>query len=129
MSRALAHASWSVDGALGELVHEHLQQVIDPCSAASVLPMSILELGLIRDVELVEGSLVVHLRLTSPSCMMVAYLAREVTTRLVGLPGVTRIEVRPDEGLDWEPDLIDADRAAERERRLVHLQLSRPPVS
>ena len=128
MAYAAERLGWSLDETLAEMVHERLQQVVDPCSAASVLAMSIVELGLIRDVELVGGALLVRLRLTSPSCMMVAYIGREVTSRLADLPGVARVEVCPDEGLDWEPAFMDPEMAVERERRLVHLDLGPPPV-
>jgi metal-sulfur cluster biosynthetic enzyme len=128
MSYAAERLGWSLDESLAQVVHERLQQVVDPCSAASVLPMSIVELGLVRDVGLVDGALLVRLRLTSPSCMMVAYIGKEVAVRLEGLPGVDRVEVCPDEGLDWEPVFMDPDKAAERERRLVHLDLGRPSV-
>ena len=83
--------------------------------------MSIVELGLVRDVALDDGVLTVYLRLTSPSCMMVAYIAKEVVARLNGLPGVATVRVAADEGLDWDPSMMDQHVAAERARRLVRL--------
>jgi metal-sulfur cluster biosynthetic enzyme len=119
-----ASETWSLDGPIAGEVERSLGAVVDPCSTASVLSMSIVELGLIRDVTLNDaGDLEVHLRLTSPSCMMVAYIAREVTDRLIDLPGVASVRVVPDEGLDWSPSMMDPDVAEERERRLVHLDL------
>jgi metal-sulfur cluster biosynthetic enzyme len=111
---------WSIGESAG-LIRQLLADVVDPCSTASVLPMSIVELGLIRDVVLDDGVLTVYLRLTSPSCMMVAYIAKEVITRLGALPEVTEVGVLPDEGLDWDPSMIDRRVAAERSRRLVQL--------
>ncbi|WP_116953357.1 metal-sulfur cluster assembly factor [Jiangella endophytica] len=118
---ALAHVGWSVPGGLGAAVEDRLDQIIDPCSTASVLPMSIVEMGLVADVTLAGGRLAVHLRLTSPSCLMVGYIAREVEERLAGL--ADGVDVVPDAGLDWDPGHVDPEIAAERARRLTFLDL------
>lgn len=119
---------WSVAGGLSASIRQRLDGVVDPCSSASVLPMSVIELGLVRDVTLTAGILTVHLRLTSPSCMMVAYLAKEMTERLSDLPGVTRVRVQPDEGLDWEPSMMDPVVARRRAERLALLGFPAVPV-
>lgn len=115
---------WSVPDELGMLIEEQLAGVVDPCSTASVVSMSIVELGLVPDVSLDQGVLTVHLRLTSPSCMMVGYIAREVEERLSGLEGVGSVVVQPDAGLDWDPSMMDPHVARERGRRLTLLRLS-----
>jgi metal-sulfur cluster biosynthetic enzyme len=109
---------WSLPAGMAPVVERHLGAIVDPCSTASVLSMSILAMGLIRDVTLDDGVLTVHLRLTSPSCMMVGYIAHEVTHRLSDLPGVRDVAVAPDEGLDWDPSMMDAAVATERHKRL-----------
>lgn len=114
-------AVWSIGEPAVTRVRQLLAGVVDPCSTASVLPMSIVELGLVRDVALDDGVLSVYLRLTSPSCMMVAYIAKEVVARLNGLPGVAEVRVAADDGLDWDPSMMDQHVAAERARRLVLL--------
>jgi metal-sulfur cluster biosynthetic enzyme len=119
--RGERHSQWTIGEPATTRVRQLLAEVVDPCSTASVLPMSIVELGLVRDVVLDEGVLAVYLRLTSPSCMMVAYIAKEVIARLGHLPGVTEVRVMPDEGLDWDPSMMDPHVAAERSRRLVRL--------
>jgi metal-sulfur cluster biosynthetic enzyme len=115
---------WTLDPSLTAAVEERLAGVVDPCSTASVLSMSIVELGLVRDVTLDEEVLTVHLRLTSPSCVMVGYIAREVIARLGDLPGVTEVRLAPDEGLDWDPSMMDPRVAEERHTRLQLLELS-----
>lgn len=115
---------WGLSPSLTAAVEERLAGVVDPCSTASVLPMSIVELGLIRDVTLAGGVLTVHLRLTSPSCVMVGYIAREVIARLADLPGVTEVRLAPDEGLDWDPSMMEPRMAEERRKRLQLLELS-----
>lgn len=121
------HRTWSVPPELGRVVESRLDDVVDPCSTASVMSMSVIELGLIRDVTFADDHVLkVHLRLTSPSCMMVGYIAREVGERLSDLPGVTRVELLPDGGLDWDPSMIDPAVAAERANRLSLLQIGGP---
>lgn len=115
---------WALSPSMTAAVEERLAGVVDPCSTASVLPMSIVELGLVRDVTLDRGVLTVHLRLTSPSCVMVGYIAREVVARLADLPGVTEVRLAPDEGLDWDPTMMDPRVAEERHKRLQLLELS-----
>ena len=115
---------WSVGPHLTDEVLGRLAGVVDPCSTASVVSMSIVELGLVRDVSLEEGILTVHLRLTSPSCIMVGYIAREVISRLEDLPTVTEVRIAPDEGLDWDPSMMDPAVAEERRKRLTLLQLT-----
>jgi metal-sulfur cluster biosynthetic enzyme len=118
---------WSIGEPAESGIKSRLEGVVDPCSTASVLPMNIVQLGLIRDVTLDRGVLSVFLRLTSPSCMMVAYIAREVTERLGTMTGVSEVSVIPDEGLEWEPSMIDERVAAERSRRLVLLGMPVQP--
>jgi metal-sulfur cluster biosynthetic enzyme len=114
-------AEWSIGEPAVTRIRQLMVGVVDPCSTASVLPMNIVELGLVRDVVLDEDVLTVYLRLTSPSCMMVAYITKEVIARLSGLPGVAEVRVAADEGLDWDPSMMDQHVAAERARRLVQL--------
>src|SRR5436309_3153336 len=81
-----------------------LNRVIDPCSAASASPMSIVEMGLIRELRISEnGDVCVSLRLSSPSCYMVSYMAAHAKQYISELSGVRHIDVDADAGLDWDP--------------------------
>lgn len=101
-----------------------LEQITDPCSAASASPMNLVEMGLIRSVEIDEdGAVSIALRLTSPACFMVGHMAEEAK-RLIGpLPGVTAVELIPDAGLDWSPADIKAPAAGRRRRRVAERRL------
>ena len=51
-----------------------LDKVVDPCSAASASPMSIVEMGLIRDLRISpDGDVSVFLRLSAPGLLLVAF--------------------------------------------------------
>jgi len=103
-------------------VYEALEQIVDPCSAASASPMNLVEMGLVKDVVLSEGGsrVDVHLRLTSPQCLMIGYMTKAARRLIGALPGVERVEVHADEGLDWTPSMIH-DGA--RSRRRLQLQV------
>jgi metal-sulfur cluster biosynthetic enzyme len=102
-------------------VYAELEKIIDPCSAASVAPMNLVEMGLIAGVEISpEGDVDVRLRLTTPSCQMVIYMAKETIRLVSDLPGVREVRVHPDAGVDWDPSLI-APQAAERRRYRLRL--------
>lgn len=105
-------------------VYECLEKVIDPCSAASVSPMNLVEMGLVRQVRVSDDGhrVDVDLRLTSPQCMMIAHMTK-ATRRLVSeLNGVEHVEVHADLGLDWAPSDIRPE-AQERRRRSLELRL------
>jgi metal-sulfur cluster biosynthetic enzyme len=103
-----------------EQVYDCLRRIHDPCSVASVSPMNLVEMGLIRQVRISDGGEVdVDMRLTAPSCFMVGFMSKE-TTRLVGeLDWVTAVRLNPDEGLDWDPDLIAPEAQQRRHLALV----------
>lgn len=105
-----------------------LDTIVDPCSAASVAPMGLVSMGLVRQVRISPtGEVDVDLRLTSPSCFMIAYLSTESVKRVGALPGVSAVRVHPDEGLDWSPELINAASTEHRRQGLVLMR--RPPAN
>jgi metal-sulfur cluster biosynthetic enzyme len=91
-----------------DLVCERLAGIVDPCSAATARPLSIVEMGLVKDVVVNGGEVTVRLRLTSPSCGMGWYFMQQADQRLADLPGVDRVSVTLDNGLEWTPDMMAA---------------------
>ena len=51
-----------------EDVISRLHEITDPCSAATKVPLSIVEMGMVENVELTSGKVFVALRMTSPLC-------------------------------------------------------------
>lgn len=102
-----------------------LERIIDPCSAASASPMNLVEMGLIRELRIDDdGRVDIDLRLTSPSCLMVAFMTKEARRLVSELPEVSRVEVHADAGLDWTPGDIHPRAAARRRRRLAELPMA-----
>lgn len=107
-----------VEHRLSEPVYAALRQIIDPCSAASASPMNLVEMGLVREVTFSEDDsrVDIHLRLTSPQCLMIAYMTKAARGLITQIAGVTQVEVHADHGLDWSPSMIEE--AAQHRRRL-----------
>src|ERR1700676_4692110 len=87
-----------------EDVISRLHEVIDPCSAATGAPLSIVEMGMIQSVEIVSRNVVVSLRMTSPLSHALPYLQMEVERVLTGITGVDGVKCTFDHGGNWQPD-------------------------
>lgn len=111
---------------LVEQIYDRLRLIVDPCSAATTTPMNLVEMGLVRDVRISAdmSQVDVDLRLTSPQCLMIAYMTKNARRLIADLPGVTTVEVHADNGLDWLPSYIEPE-AQERRRRSLSLLAER----
>jgi metal-sulfur cluster biosynthetic enzyme len=90
-------------------VHDALRGVVDPCSAATGVPLSILDMGLLGSIG-IDGDVVsIELRLTSPLCHQSPYFLIEIERRVGALPGVRSVVCRTDLGLDWDPAMMSPD--------------------
>src|SRR5258708_9840908 len=73
-----------------EDVISRLQEIIDPCSAATKVPLSIVEMGMVENVELASGNVAVDLRMTSPVCYPMTYLPKAGRRAAGGTPCIWR---------------------------------------
>jgi metal-sulfur cluster biosynthetic enzyme len=97
-----------------------LDEIKDPCSLASGVPMGLAEMGLVDRIEISPGGdVAIRLRLTSPFCHMIGYFKTEVQRRVLALPGIASVSLSADNGLDWSPERISAPAQA---RRAAHLR-------
>jgi metal-sulfur cluster biosynthetic enzyme len=96
-------------------VREKLDGIVDPCSEARGTDISIVEMGLLKRIEVDDGSVHVELRITSPSCMMVGYFIEQANERVGSLPGVEEVTLSTDAGLSWRDEMM-AEAAKERRR-------------
>lgn len=112
---------------LQQHVYDCLGQILDPCSVASVSPMSLLEMGMVREVRISQsGEVDVDLRLSAPSCLMVGVMNKEANRRIGAIDGVTAVRLNPDDGLDWNPDFMAEAAKRRRARRLEEYRSSTP---
>ncbi|HUN65920.1 MAG TPA: iron-sulfur cluster assembly protein [Bacteroidota bacterium] len=77
-----------------EEVLEALKEVYDP-----EIPVSIVDLGLIYEIKIIDDWVGVKMTLTTPGCGMGGSIANRVRERVLDLPGVHECDVR----LVWEP--------------------------
>ena len=99
-----------------------LNAIKDPCSVAAGVSIGLEDMGVINSVAISpDGDVQINLRLTSPACHMVAYMTEEAIARVGALPGVSRVEVVPDAGLDWSPTMITPDAQQRRLERLARM--------
>lgn len=86
-----------------EAVRDALRSVFDP-----ELGENLVDLGMVRQIDIADGQVTVHLVLTVPGCPLVGWIAHEVQQVVSRLPGVKRVELKlldepwqPPEHNDW----------------------------
>jgi metal-sulfur cluster biosynthetic enzyme len=102
-----------------------LDEIMDPCSISAKAPMSIVEMGLVRAIEIDGGAVHVRLRFTSPGCLMgLTVFWPEITRRVSELPGVESVAIEIEDSLWSEDDIrpearerLEAVRRARSDRR------------
>ncbi len=111
-----------------EDVISRLYEIIDPCSAATNGPLSIVEMGMVENVELASGNVIVALRMTSPMCQALPYFQMEVERVLAGIPGIDGVKCTFDHGANWQPDnmTVDAQRKLAERREFVRSRAVKP---
>lgn len=75
-------------------VVDHLRQVVDP-----EVGLNVVDLGLIYDLEIEDGTVRVTLTMTTPACPMSGYIRDRIDELLGSAEGVEHVETE----LVWEP--------------------------
>ena len=87
-----------------ELVRERLKDVLDP-----ELQMSIMELGLVYDVEIEDGNVKVIYTLTSPACPLGPVIDGQIHDVLLDMPGVNEVDTEMTLTPPWDPRIHASD--------------------
>jgi metal-sulfur cluster biosynthetic enzyme len=87
-----------------ELVMEKLTDVFDP-----ELQMSIVELGLIYDVEINGDTVKVTYTLTTPGCPLGPVIDGQIHDALMGIPGVRYVDPVLTFSPPWDPRTMASD--------------------
>ena len=82
-------------------IKEALRDVYDP-----EIPVNVLDLGLIYDIQVNEGQVYVKMTLTAPGCGMGPYIAQNAEWRIAEIDGVGDIEVDMVFDPPWTPEMI-----------------------
>lgn len=87
-----------------EQVYDALRTCYDP-----EIPVNIVDLGLVYDVEIHEQRVDVKMTLTARGCGMGGYIAAEAEQRLLELPDVEEAAVELVWDPPWDPSMISAE--------------------
>ena len=87
-----------------EQVYEALQDCYDP-----ELPVNIVDLGLVYDVEVEEDIVAVKMTLTTPGCGMGGMIASNAQSLIKEIPGVKEANVDLVWDPPWEPSRISEE--------------------
>ena len=102
-------------------VRDALREVVDPCSAATGSCLNVVEMGLVKRIDVETGEdgdhVDVDLRLTSPMCHQVPYFFEEIEGRVGDLAGVASATLDTDYGLEWTEEMLSEE--AQRKRQAV----------
>ena len=94
-----------------------MARVVDPCSIATGVPISLPEMGLVERIEIDGGVVCVTLRLTSPVCLQAANIVGAVKERVGSIEGVAGVNCEVDPAGDWLPTMMSARARDELRRR------------
>ena len=84
-----------------EQVYEALHECFDP-----EIPVNIVDLGLIYEVNVKDDQVHVVMTLTSPACPLHDFLSEQVKTRVATIPGVETATVQVVWDPPWDPSRI-----------------------
>lgn len=89
-----------------EEVRDALATVVDPCSQAAGIPLSLPDMGLVAAISITDGGrrVEVTLRVTAPQCLFAPLFAVEAENRILDLPTVDVAVVTIADDLDWSED-------------------------
>jgi len=90
-----------------EQVYEVLQSCYDP-----EIPVNIVDLGLVYDVDVSDNKVAVKMTLTAPGCGMGTFIAQDAREKILSLDGVDDATV----DLVWDPPW-DPSRISEEARQ------------
>jgi FeS assembly SUF system protein len=87
-----------------ERVIQALKNVYDP-----EIPINVVDLGLIYDVQVEEGRVHIQMTLTSPGCGLAPFIAKQAEWAVSELEGVEDVQVELVWDPPWTPERISSD--------------------
>lgn len=97
-------------------VEEALDRVADPCSIGTGAPLGLREMGLVHNLDIVDGAVRVTLRVTAPTCWQAINIVQAVERVVSEVPGVRTVECVVNFATEWSPSMMSAA-AREKLRR------------
>ncbi len=91
-----------------EDILETLKTVYDP-----EIPVNVVDLGLVYDVQVNDNDVYVQMTLTFPGCGMGPYIAQQAEWAIQDVEGVEEVEIELVFDPPWSPDLISEEARAQ----------------
>lgn len=96
-----------------EITQEQILDALKECFDPEV-PVSIVDLGLIYDIEITDSRVDITMSLTSPGCPASSMISQNVRNRVLQIPEVKDAEVH----IVWEPAWTPARMSEEAKKKL-----------
>jgi ATP-binding protein involved in chromosome partitioning len=96
---------------------ERLDDVLDPCSCMTDNPVSIVELGLVNEIDREGGSVSIELLPTTPMCMYMAQIIDEAEAEVSKVDGIEDVDVSQNVEDMWRPERMDDELQQAKEER------------
>jgi metal-sulfur cluster biosynthetic enzyme len=107
-------------------VRDALARIVDPCSIATGVPLTLFEMGMVEDIAIDDGRVTVTLVLTSPVCWQAGNIIQAVETSVGGVPGVASVACTVNHSAEWLPEQMEPGaRRRLRAARPVHQPVTR----
>ena len=91
-----------------EAVYEALKSVYDP-----EIPVNVVDLGLVYDVQVNDSDVYVQMTLTFPGCGMGPYIGQQAEWAVQELDGVEEVQIEMVFDPPWSPELISEEARAQ----------------
>ncbi|NEP19818.1 MAG: hypothetical protein F6J97_23515 [Leptolyngbya sp. SIO4C1] len=107
------HTVLDTDTSVVDWIQSMVNEVYDPCGLAQGLSIGLVDMGLIREINLQsteEGwKTSLTIRFTSAGCFYFPYFEREIRSRIEPHPQIKSLDIKWDDAIDWTPeDLSEA---------------------
>jgi metal-sulfur cluster biosynthetic enzyme len=112
-------------GRVVEEVTAALNDIVDPCSIATGVPIGLSDMGIVKDVCINGNDIAITLRLTSPVCWQASNIMEAVECKIGAMTGAA-VKCTIDGNAQWMPDMMSA--GSRRRLRLVR-PLAKPATS
>jgi len=105
----LACICWSRGGVgLAEPLREKIIEVLKTCYDPEI-PINIVDLGLIYELNIQDGAVHIKMGLTAPGCPMGAFIADQVKQTVMGIKDVKNVDVEIVLEPRWTPDRMSPE--------------------
>ena len=91
-----------------EAIYEALKTVYDP-----EIPVNVVDLGLVYDVQITDSDVYVQMTLTFPGCGMGPYIGQQAEWAVQEIDGVEEVQIEMVFDPPWSPELISEEARAQ----------------